>query len=571
MTMIFELNLCKSIPELFEIQAEKNPNRIAVEFHEYNMTYSELNKKSNQLANEILSLTDTFNARICICIERSLEQIIAILGVLKSGATYVPVDPHWPQKKIDLLIKKIDPEICIVHSATKEKFTKISTINLDHHYNTPDIMPKKNIKANHLAYIIFTSGSTGEPKGVMINHGSVINLINSQINNFKISMDRILLTSEIFFDASIEQIFLAILSGSTLVCLDQTTLKDIDKLEKYILNKDISHLHATPALLSQLTHNIAPVLRRIISGGDVCPPCLANNWVGLCDFYNEYGPTEATCTALISKITQPINGRVPIGKPLPNVNCYIVRDNRTVSDFQAGELWLSGKGVSNGYFNSLELTQDKFTKTDLDDLVVYKTGDICRWTPDGEIEFLGRNDFQVKFNGYRIELQEVEAVILSYSKIIDAVVIFVNDTLVALCQGDTAGLKSYLHERLATYMIPTFIEKLDVFPTMSNGKIDRDKLKKEYQFSQRTPKKEDKYDHVINDLINIWRNILSFDDFSIEDDFFHIGGDSIKAMHTVNKIREAFNIEMEMCFFIANPIISVLAEHVIQKQTNKSI
>ena len=157
----------------------------------------------------------------------------------------MPVDPHWPQKKIDTLIKKIDPEICIVHSATEEKFTKVPVINLDHHENSTDITPEKKINADHLAYIIFTSGSTGEPKGVMINHGAVINLINSQIKNFKISMDRILLTSEIFFDASIEQIFLAILSGSTLVCLDQATLKDLDKLENYILNKNISHLHAT--------------------------------------------------------------------------------------------------------------------------------------------------------------------------------------------------------------------------------------------------------------------------------------------------------------------------------------
>lgn len=569
MTIIFDLNSCNSIPDLFEIQVEKNPNRIAVEFHEYKMTYSELNRKSNLLANEILSQTDAFNARICICIERSLEQIIAILGVLKSGATYVPVDPNWPQKKIDTLIKKIDPEICIVHSATEEKFTKVPLINLDHHKNSTDITPEKKINADHLAYIIFTSGSTGEPKGVMINHGAVINLINSQIKNFKISMDRILLTSEIFFDASIEQIFLAILSGSTLVCLDQVTLKDLDKLENYILNKNISHLHATPAILSQLTHNIAPVLRRIISGGDVCPPCLANNWVGLCDFYNEYGPTEATCTALISQISQPIIGRVPIGRPLPNVNCYVVKDNRVVSDDQAGELWLSGKGVSDGYFNASELTQDKFIKTDLDDLIAYKTGDICRWTSDGQVEFLGRNDFQVKLNGYRIELQEIESVILSYSKIIDAVVIFVNDTLVAICQGDTVGLESYLEERLATYMIPVFIEKIDVFPITSSGKIDRDKLKKDYQISRRIPSRENKYDPVTDDLINIWRDVLSVDDFGIEDNFFDIAGDSIKAMYTVNKIREVFNVEMKMCFFIDNPIISVLAEYVTQKkQTN---
>jgi amino acid adenylation domain-containing protein len=414
----------KTLQQLFEEQVERAPDNIALVHGNQELSYRELNKNANQLAGLLREKGVNPGCIVGIMSERSIEMIVGILGILKVGGAYLPVDPEYPGARIAYILDDSQVKILLTQDHLSKKVNFCGEVI--------QLTPKgiySGISSNldmagqpgDLAYIIYTSGSTGNPKGVMIEHAPVVNLAYAQKEEFKINeKDRILQFSSICFDASVEQIFIAFLSGSVLVLADKNTFLDKDKFERFILNYSLTHIHAVPAFLKNIELKGDYKLKRMIAGGDVCPPSLARKWYKNCDFYNEYGPTETTVTSIEFQVktldeNQP---QLPIGKPLNNTRVYFLdRWMRFVPPGAPGEMYIGGAGVARGYQNNPELTMDKFLSNPFrEGDRLYRTGDQGCWLPNGNIEFLGRIDHQVKIRGFRIELGEIENELINYRK-----------------------------------------------------------------------------------------------------------------------------------------------------------
>ncbi|MBK8549761.1 MAG: amino acid adenylation domain-containing protein [Ignavibacteria bacterium] len=419
----------KSLIDLFEEQAAKTPDNVAVVFEKQSLTYKELNERSNQLAHYLNSKGVKEETLVPICIERGMDMITGILGILKSGAAYVPIDPEYPEERIKFILEDTGAEIIVSSLRSSDKLPAsgefeviLSDENLSLINEQPKVNLRSDIKPDNLAYIIYTSGSTGQPKGVMIEHGPVVNLIAAQTKYFNIKEDeRILQFSNNSFDASVEQIFLALFNGASLILFSDGLQLNTALFEKFIHEQKITHLHSTPSFLENIQSVNYEYLKRVIAGGEICKPGLAEYWKNKTSFYNEYGPTETTVTAVEYLYQTNIPEKsltVPIGKPLSNIQAYILDKNKSpVPDGIEGELYLAGDCLARGYLNSPELTAEKFIKNifsdkdkDKKDPRMYRTGDLCRRLPDGNIEYLRRLDDQVKIRGYRIELGEIESV-----------------------------------------------------------------------------------------------------------------------------------------------------------------
>ncbi|MCK8521583.1 amino acid adenylation domain-containing protein, partial [Aquimarina sp. D1M17] len=334
------------------------------------------------------------------------------------------------------------------------------------------------------AYVIYTSGSTGQPKGVMIQHESVSNLDNCQRDLFNIdSSDRILQFSPYYFDASVEQIWLALTTGASLILVKNDLILNSDEFISYLREKEVTHIHCTPSFLDYFDLDNLPSVRRVVAGGEVCSPSLAKKISKQYSFFNEYGPTENTVTCIVQKISNAdnFNGKVPIGRPISNTQAYVLDDHlKLLPQGVIGELYLGGKGLSSGYLKRADLTADRFIDNPYGPGRLYKTGDLVRWLSDGTIEYLGRNDHQVKIRGYRIELGEIGSQLERFSEIDQALVLASgpegNKQLVAYLCGDELNsevITSRLSSSLPEYMIPTGYLWLDNFPLTPNGKVDR--------------------------------------------------------------------------------------------------
>jgi amino acid adenylation domain-containing protein len=436
--------------------------------------------------------------------------------------------------------------------------------------------PRRGVHhSNHLAYAIYTSGSTGGPKGVLVQHRSVVNLICSQDEYFKINKsDRILQFSTFCFDASVEQIFMALSSGAVLVLIDKSTLLDVDKFDKFIFRHQVTHLHAVPSFLNgiQLTH--APQLRRVVSGGEICPVSLAEKckkWNVNSAFYNKYGPTETTVTSheILIKDTGVFTSRLAIGKPIGNTIVYLLdRYMKPVPLGVTGELYIGGEGVTRGYLNRPEMTANRFNRSYVSykTYILYKTGDLGRFLSDGNMEFLGRIDHQVKVRGYRIELGEIENRLSAYPGIKSVVVLAREDEcgdnylcayVVCEREYDDAGLRQFLLKGLPEYMIPSYFVSLEKLPLTSNGKIDRKALPKpglkpgENYMAPR--------DEIETKLVQLWSETLGKEGIGINDNFFRLGGHSLKAIGLVNRIQKHFGVKIAMQMLFQYPTAAELA------------
>ncbi|WP_224995131.1 amino acid adenylation domain-containing protein, partial [Cesiribacter sp. SM1] len=415
----------KTLVDLFEEQAARTPGAVAVIFEEEALTYQELDERSNQLAHYLQKRGVTAETLVPICIDRSLEMIIGLLGIQKAGGAYVPMDPAYPQERIEYMLEDTAARLLISSRSHAARFaeTAAAVVLLDSQWEEiakePAEKAATTLQPSNLAYVIYTSGSTGKPKGVLVEHGSVVNLVYYQSQEFRIQgSDKIIQVSNYVFDASVEQIFLALSNGASLVLVPKEVLLDPAALAQLVHEQQVTHLHATPSLLQQLKPQKFDHLKRVIAGGEACPVALAEAWNGFATFYNEYGPTETTVTA--TEISYSPGQRssqklVPIGKPLANTKAYVVdKAGSLVPQGVAGELCLGGVQVARGYLNLPELTGEKFVQDPFScdaGARMYKTGDLVRWRGDGELEYLGRIDDQVKIRGYRIELGEVESVL----------------------------------------------------------------------------------------------------------------------------------------------------------------
>ncbi|MCX6582230.1 MAG: amino acid adenylation domain-containing protein [Candidatus Aminicenantes bacterium] len=567
----------KTIHQLFVEQAARTPDYIALVGADLRvcpncLTYRQLNEQSGRLAGWLIERGVLADDIVGIMMERSIDLIIGILGILKSGGAYLPIDPEYPRERIDYMLKDSNAKILLTTSDL----------------NSLKGRPRRGLHhssfiihhSNHLAYIIYTSGSTGEPKGVLVEHTSVVNYICGQVKFFGINeKDRVLQFSTICFDASVEQVFIALLSGAVLVLVDKETLLEKSACEAFIVSQAITHLHAVPSFLSNIKPGGAVALKRVVCGGDVCPVSLAKWWSRYCDFYNKYGPTETTISSIEMKVedideTLP---RLPIGKPTANTYIYVLdRWMKYAPRGAAGELYIGGVGVARGYLNRPELTAEKFidfhhSSFDLPRIhhsKFYRTGDLARWLPGGNIEFLGRIDRQVKIRGFRIELGEIENRLANHPDIKEAVVTVKTDGtgdnylcayIISGRQLEIPGLREYLAKNLPGFMIPSYFMPIEKIPLTPNGKVNRGALPQpglNVGESYTAPRNE-----IEKKLVRLWAEVLGRY-IGIDDHFFQVGGHSLKAAILAAKIHKAFNVPLPLAELFQHPTIRQTGEYI---------
>ncbi|WP_146203235.1 non-ribosomal peptide synthetase, partial [Mucilaginibacter oryzae] len=515
------------------------------------LTYQELDERSDLLAKYLISAIGVLpGERVGIFLDKGLWHIITIIGILKSGGAYVPIDPDYPQERIDYIISDSNCKT-VIDVPFFNSFLKARRVTA----LLPHVRPESS------AYVIYTSGSTGRPKGVLVGHNGVFNLVVSQQREFGLNAsENILQLSNLVFDASVEQIFIALSSGASLHLISKDTLLNIPELEAYISGKSITHIHTVPAILQLLTVKKYPWLKRVISGGDVCPRSLAEDWAKYHTFYNEYGPTETTVTSIELLFNANVSYQsLPIGKPIANTQVYILDNAGQLCPIGvSGEICIGGAGIARGYLNNPELTASRFVSNPFKtDHVIYRTGDIGRWLANGNIEYLGRNDDQIKINGYRIEPGEVESALLDYPGISAAVVLAIplkgeepelRAFITSAEELNGTLLNNYLSQRLPSYMLPRSYSRLARIPLTTNGKVDRKAMVKmsrgELVMVDRiAPRTETE-----RQLSELWSEILGRDisQIGVGSDFFELGANSLKAMRLISQVSKVFGVKIAL-------------------------
>ncbi|HEX3156081.1 MAG TPA: amino acid adenylation domain-containing protein, partial [Candidatus Angelobacter sp.] len=480
----------KLIHELFAEQVEKTPQAAAVEYDGRQLTYGELNRDANRLAHYLQTLGVKPEARVAICVERGLEMIVGLMAILKAGAAYVPLDPAYPQERLQYMLKDSAPVALLTQAQVRARLGQLPSglPTLDftgaawnsQEESNPEAAAPESI-AGHLAYVLYTSGSTGKPKGVMVSHQNLVNSTFARKRAYG-TLGRFLLLSSISFDSSVAGIFGSLLHGGTLIIAPDELLHDPMRLNQEVQRLRVESLLCVPSLYKHFLE--CPVdgdqksqLSRAIVAGEVCPPDLVARSAQhqpQVELFNEYGPTEGTVWASMYRCADPLSRQsVPIGRPIVNSRVYILdAQGEPVPIGVAGELYIGGEGVSRGYLRRPELTAERFIPDPYREQAgarMYKTGDIGRWLADGTLEFIGRNDHQVKIRGYRIELEEITAQLQEHPAIEEAVVIAREDTpgekrLVAYYRPSTlqafpdfesliSDVRAFLLERLPEYMV----------------------------------------------------------------------------------------------------------------------
>lgn len=572
----------KNLVTLFKDIVSKYPNNVAVQIGEKSITYKELDQKSNTLAIQILTKNVKKGDIIGVCINKSIELVISIWAILKSGCVYMPMYVGYPKDRLDYMIKNSNCKLLILNSTMKSvintKCEVIDIVGFEKIENTEALSFPFEILPSNLAYIIYTSGSTGKPKGVQIMHKNLINYVLSFNELFKnISpKDKFLSSTNISFDVSIWELFLSVLNGSTLVLYTEEIINNILEYCRVIVDYDITTLYIPPNILEEvftMLRNSKDVkINKLLVGVEPIKKSTLNKYYELnsnIKIVNGYGPTETTIcsTALEYEKDEKNDDIVSIGRPIHNTNIYIVDKNTNIVPVGVpGELCISGNGVGCGYINNQAETDKHFVNNIFDDSSsLYKTGDLAKWNTDGTISYIARKDSQVKISGYRIELQEIDYTIMQYPSITKCLTIVYNtgkkSHLITYFTSDkninTSDLSAYLQTKLAFYMVPSIYMQLDAFPITVNGKIDRNKLPK--------PVIRAKNIYVApvtkleNRLCALWQNLFNIDKIGIEDNFFELGGDSLSAIKfQVEALNENLNISYSDIFKF--PTIKLLAK-----------
>jgi len=574
----------KTLHGLFEEQARETPDAVALAGpvtgaafphapgnrgrQIQHLTYRALNDLADRSARTLREKGAAPDVIMAVTVERSIETLINILAILKAGGAYLPIDPGLPPGRIRYMLADSGAEMPAAPGTPAKKGGAARA-------------PRPVIPGN-LAYVIYTSGSTGRPKGVLVEHFSAVNLVLTRKHRFEIDQtDRVLQFSSLSFDASVEQVFVALSSGAALILVDEETLLDIVKFDAYIRRQAVTHLDSVPSFLSNIPFKDPGFysLKRIVSGGEVCPISLAEKLGRYCDFYNAYGPTETTVTAVGMKY-RPGNGRLPglpIGRPIRNTAVYLFdRWKAPVPTAVPGEMYIGGAGVTRGYLNRPELTSETFLPNPPAGRGrLYRTGDLARWLPDDNIEFLGRIDRQVKIRGLRIELGEIENRLLDHETVKETVVLDreEKDGEKYLCayivnpEGeqktlDIPALREYLLQTLPVYMIPTYFVLIDKIPLTPNGKIDRKSLpepevKINREYAAPGNETEEKLAAIWSEILGIEKGIIS-----IHSSFFELGGHSLRATILAAKIHKELNVKVPLVEIFKMPTIRELSGYI---------
>ena len=570
--------------QIFAKWAQATPNALAVECDGEGLSYAELDQRANQLAQYLISLGVQPGAPVAICIDRSLEMIVAILGVLKAGAAYVPVDPTYPRERIEFVLADCGAKVLLAQKNRRQhlSFAGTKIVNLDTDWNVIGRQPKAEppvVEADETpAYIIYTSGSTGTPKGVVVSHRNLAQSTQARLSYYPEPARKFLLLSSVAFDSSIAGIFHALCSGGTLVVPPAGFRYTSSEVAAQIRRGRVTHTLCFPTLYRDLLEQAAAedlaTLRTVIVAGESCPKSLVDLHYSIAPqaaLYNEYGPTEATVWCAVHPCEPGEQGNsVPIGEPIANARLYVLdRMMQPVPVNVPGELYIGGSGVALGYLNRPELTAEKFVADPFHpEGRLYKTGDLARHLADGTVEFLGRIDRQVKIHGLRIELEEVEAAIEGHPDVRECVVSMSADVnpqlhahVVLRTQSFTTAteLRAFLRGRMPASMVPAEFEFVASLPRTPNGKIDRPKL----STIERAGKLHEAIaprDEIEKKLALIWQQVLDAKTNDVTEDFFVLGGHSLLAAQLLVRIEKEFSQELSLAFVFQAPTIEQMAD-----------
>jgi amino acid adenylation domain-containing protein len=573
---------CACIHEPFEAQARQTPDRVALVFERQTLSYGELNRRANQLAHYLRGSGVGPNVLVGLCVKRSPEMLIGLLGILKAGAAYVPMDPDYPKERLQYILEDSKASIVLTQKSLVDGLPSFAgkAICLDKEWARIAGESEKNrvgqANPEDLAYVLFTSGSSGRPKGVEISHRAVINFLDSMRERPGIKeQDTLLSVTTLSFDIFGLEIWLPLTTGAKVVIASEEVARDGKALAALMQQSGATVMQATPStwrLLLESGWEGNPHLK-ILCGGEAWPAQLAERLAPICaELWNMYGPTETTIWSAVHQIR--VGMPVLIGHPIANTEFYVVDSQLQPVPFGVpGELLIGGAGLARGYLNRPELTAEKFIadrfRTDTGSRV-YRTGDLVRYQVDGALEFLGRIDQQVKIRGFRIELGEIESVLRSHPGVREAVVVVREERekqLVAyVLAGEpscsTAQLRDHLTQKLPAHMIPTAFSVLEKIPLTPNGKVDRKTLSgADYTPSERQSAQDLVLPQTLLEmqLLQIWQRILGSRNIGVRDNFFEIGGHSLLAVSIINEINALLDVNLTIPTFFLNPSIEGIA------------
>ncbi len=574
------------VHQIIAAQAQKNPAAIALEFSGITLTYKNLEQRANQFARYLQRFGVAADLPVGLCVNRSIDMIVAMLGILKAGGAYVPLDPDYPAERLQFMAEDAKLQVLVTDTTTNSSIPSFTGARID--VNTDwekialeDVAPLENQSAlSSLAYIIYTSGSTGVPKGVQISHGALVNFLASMRKEPGMTEeDTGLALTSISFDIAGLEIYLPLTLGLRMVLVSRETALDARQLSECISSSGVTFMQATPATWRSLIDSGwqgNPRLK-ILCGGEALPQDLAHSLLQRCgELWNMYGPTETTIWSAIHRVTS-TESTIAIGKPIDNTQIYILDSNLQLAPIGAtGEIYIGGLGLARGYRNRPDLTSERFISNPFStapNARIYRTGDAARFRRDGSIEYLGRLDTQVKVRGFRIELGEIEATLEKLPEVKQAVVIVREDTLgdqritayIATngAEVSAANLRAFLQTQLPGYMIPAAFVTLENFPLTPNGKVDRKalpapegafSLERSY-IAPRTPEEIA--------LAEIWAELLGISQVGAEDNFFELGGHSLLATQMISRVRDVLRVEVPLRTLFEAPTVATFAAAVV--------
>ncbi|MEJ2735565.1 MAG: amino acid adenylation domain-containing protein [Anaerolineae bacterium] len=590
-------HLC--LHQLFERQSERTPDAVAVSFEGNALTYQTLNQRANQLAHHLQGLGVGPDVLVGVHMERSLEMVIALYGILKAGGAYVPLDPEYPPERVAFMLEDTEVPVLLTQEHLVDSLPEhgARVICLDSDWETiareSTDSPSSGVTADNLAYVIYTSGSTGRPKGVMNSHRGISNRLLWMQDMYQLTeADRVLQKTPFSFDVSVWEFFWPLLVGARLVVARPRGHMDSTYLVRTIVQQRITTMHFVPSMLQIFLEDPeverCHSLRRVICSGEALPYDLQERFFARlgADLHNLYGPTEAAVDVSHWRCRQESNLRtVPIGRPVANTQLYVLdRRMQPVPIGVGGELHIGGVQVARGYLNRPELTASKFVPDPFNDdpqARLYKTGDVVRYLPDGNLEFLGRLDFQVKVRGFRIELGEIEAVMGQHPAVRETVVVAREETpgdkrLVAyVVPGrDSAPriseLREYLQEKLPEYMVPAAFVLQEALPLTPSGKVDRRNLpapewERQSEKDYVAPQKE-----LEKTIAGIWQQLLQLERVGIDDSFFELGGHSLLIVQAHRQLSDLTDRELSITDMFRYPTIRTLSEYLSQDSDDDS-
>ncbi|MGD7376158.1 amino acid adenylation domain-containing protein, partial [Ralstonia pseudosolanacearum] len=579
-----------TLPGLVEAQAARTPDAIAVEHGASKLSYRELDRQANRLAHRLIARGVVPDARVGLCVERGLPMVIGVLGILKAGGSYVPLDPSYPRDRLAYMLEDSAPVAVVAQSGTRDRLgdRPVAVVDLDEAswQTEPSHRPEvAGLSSHHAAYVIYTSGSTGRPKGVTVEHRQVVNLLESMRGLLAMTeADRWLAVTTLGFDIAGLELYLPLISGAVVVVLDREASRNAQSLSAALEGSGATVMQATPStwrLLLESGWSGRPGLKALC-GGEALPGELAGRLrtrVGR--LWNVYGPTETTIWSSAREVdaTDAGQGVVPIGRPIANTQMYVLDGHQQpVPLGVTGEIYIGGAGVARGYLNRPELTAERFVENPFHGEGrerMYRTGDLGRWLPDGSLEYQGRADAQVKLRGFRIELGEIEARLSQCAGVREAVVTVREDVpgeqrLVAYYVSGEAieaqTLREQLQSRLPEYMVPAAYVRLERLPLTPNGKLDRKGLPAPEGQAYASTAYEAPQGEVEQTLAGIWQTLLGVERVGRHDDFFALGGHSLQAVRLVAQVRSQLGAELGLTELFAQPSLSAVAQAIVRGQ-----